>query len=84
MLNRNSGVPGDRSLITIDSSITPGGFYISLLQRMQVAQSLAFPIYLKTLTCLIMFPSALFIFPLSCLSYLDILMRLTPKKNQAV
>ena len=58
-------------------SINIGRFFISLLQRMHGAHRLVLPIYLSNLTSFKMFPLNLMLVPLSCISSLDLLLRLT-------
>ena len=59
-----------------------GRLYLLLLKTTQGEQRRVFPIYLITLSIFLMLPFSLFLFPLSYVSYLDLLMRLNPTKNQ--
>ena len=75
-------VPGGRPLISIVYKYKSCNLSILLLQRTHGAKSQVFTIYLSTLNSFIMLIFALLLVPLSCLSYLDLLMRLAPTKNQ--
>ena len=81
VLKRNSTVPGD-SLIIIISYKYNARKALSLIATEDTwRKSMLFPIYISNLTCLIVIPFDLFIVPFPCLSYLYMLIRLTPKQS---
>ena len=72
---------GKSHYFLLAASITIGSFCLSFLCMTQGAKILALTIYLITLNSFIMLVFAMILVPLSCLSSLDLLMRLTPTTN---
>ena len=76
--------PGGRPIIDIGYNYNARKVQSLLLQTIQGSHRQVLTIYKSILTSLLMFPFAFFLVPLSCISSLEQLMRLTPTKTKAV
>ena len=79
-----SAMKVDGRLLLLATSKMRGRLSLLLLQKTQGAQKQFLPIYLSTLSSFLMLTFALLLVPLSCISYLGLLMRLTLTKNQGI
>ena len=75
-------VTGGRSLISIGCKYNAWKVLFFIVTENAGIAKAVFTVYLSTLTSFLMLPSALLIAPLSCISYLDHLMKLNPTTNQ--
>ena len=84
MLRRNPVVPRDRPLIAITYKYNARKVLFLISTDDSGITKAYIPYLFKCTDQFEIFSFPLFIFPLSCLSYLDLLIRLTPKKIKAV